>query len=244
MWWMAVSAALQMYSANEANDKAKVANSIRKAEADATNRIRDTRNGVNIAVDKLNRWVQSNNNNLRMKSAASALEANTTNAARRSDERTTQRFQSAIQRAETLGAQQAAVGLSGVSGPVTDMIAGSIALRDSIVAEGLRKQGVSEDFDTARRAGAIMSQMVNGLDNSILTPMIDHNTATPDLLHEKSGTGMFAPILLNSASQMGSSLQSSTGNATGTPDRAPEKFQFETSVSPGADDPFSFWVSQ
>ena len=242
MWWLAVQAAVSAYQANEANDKVKVQNSIRKAEADVANAVRDKRNGVAIAVDKLNRWVQSTNNNLRLKAGASALEANTTNAVRRSDERTVRQFTSLTQRAEAMGQQAAAVGLSGVSGQVTDMIAGTISLRDSIVTEGLRRQGVSEDFDTARRAGAIMSQMINGLDNSILTPSMDYNINTPDLQHEKSGTGMFLPILLNAGMQY---AQSGGGEKTaeGTPNRPPAQFQFETSVAPGADDPFSFMVT-
>jgi hypothetical protein len=242
---MVATAAMQAYQANEANDKSKVQNSIRKVEAELANKVRDSKNSVAAQVDKLQRWVQASNNKLRMQAAASAIEANTVNASRRGSERMRQKFSSSVQRAEVMGQQAAATGLSGVAGPVTDIVAGTLALRDSIVTENLRRQGLSEDFDTARRAGALMSQMVNGLDNSILHPSIDYNQATPNLLHEKSGNEMFAPILANLGveylkQEPPKILVKDT--PSGTPDRVPEQFRFETSIAPGADDPFSLWV--
>jgi hypothetical protein len=93
------------------------------------------------------------------------------------------------------------------------MVAGTVALRSSIVNEQLRKQGVSEDDAAGQRAGMIMSQMVNGLDNSIIYPNRDNNVNVAQEAKAPSALSVYGPLLataLNGKWTGGSSAWNST----------------------------------
>lgn len=248
---MALQAGLAYHQANEANDQAKKANALSVARADSTNRIVSAQNVVAMKVDALSRWSQAVNNRLALKSGASALEANTANTLRRQDDRAGAAFSNSVQMAEQFGSQQAAAAASGVSGNVVGMIAGSMALRSSIVQENYRRAGITEVSDSQHKAGMIASQMINGLDHSILTPSINWNIAQPDVMQTQSNSSMLASAVLPAAGQLVKanglpsmdtlkSLVSDLPTNTLSPGK---QFTWDTSIVPGAKDPWSLWVS-
>lgn len=247
MWWLAVQAAVSYSQAADAKRKAETENAIRASEAELTNQTRKIANGRNYAVDSLNRWVQSVNNNLALRSGGEALNANTTNRLRTGDYRTQRAFSGSLREAESAGAASVARAASGVNGQVASMIGGTMALRNSIVKEQLRRQGVSEDDGMARQAGMIMSQMVTGLDNSILTPSTDYSSNTPSYLATKNPLLATLPYLLTAA-KVGYD-EYTQGTTDSTPLTAEQHSRFTgNSTLPndglGIDDPYSLWVSK
>jgi len=247
MWWYAVQAAVAYNQASEAKGEADVENAIRGSEAGLTNQTRKIANGRNYAVDKLNRWVKSVNNNLALRSGGEALTASTTNRLRAGDHRTQRAFSGALSEAEALGAASVARAATGINGQVAGMIGGTMALRNSIVKEQLRRQGVSEDDGMARQAGMIMSQMVTGLDNSILTPSTDYSTNTPSYLRTQNPLGAALPALFAMGKNAYNDYQGPKMDST--PLTVTQQSRFEgNSTLPndglGIDDPYSTWVSK
>jgi hypothetical protein len=97
----------------------------------------------------------------------------------------------------------------------------------------------------------IASQMINGLDHSILTPSINWNIAQPDVMQTQSQASMLASAVLPAAGQLAKydglpGLDTIKKMLPGqdTPALSPGKqFTWDTSVVPGAKDPWSLWVS-
>ena len=245
MWWLAIQAAASYLQNNDAKNEAKKENALRQNEAKLTNETRVMANVREHAIGSLNRWVQSVNNNLALKAGGKALEANTVNARKAKDYRTERRVSSSLSEAEALGAASAARGASGLNGGVVDMVAGTVALRSSIVSEQLRKQGISEDDAAGQRAGMIMSQMVNGLDNSIIYPNRDNNVNVAQEAKAPSALSVYAPLLA-SAAKLGSGFKFSGDNNAPLTDQQQGYFDGNSNLpnsGMGQDDPFSLWVS-
>lgn len=244
MWWL-IQAGASYLQNNDAKNEAKKENALRQNEAKLTNETRVAANVREHAIGSLNRWVQSVNNNLALKAGGKALEANTVNSRKAQDYRTERRFSSSLSEAEALGAASAARGSSGLNGGVVDMVAGTVALRSSIVNEQLRKQGVSEDDAAAQRAGMIMSQMVNGLDNSIIYPNRDNNVNVAQEVKSPSAISTYAPLLA-SAAKLGSDFRFSRQDTSPLTSDQQGYFDGNSNLPNsglGGDDPFSLWVS-
>lgn len=152
----------------------KAANILGKAKADASNRVRTANNELEAASSSLSRWVQSVNNNRTLKAGGESLEALTVNVLRQRDAEARASFSSRIRDAEQQGGAMAAQAAAGVAGATTDMVNGSTALRMSIMRE---QEGQYQDFaayDSARKGAAIFSQMMGGLDNSLIFAALDY----------------------------------------------------------------------
>lgn len=183
---------MDLYKSYGANEDARMRNRIRTKEAAIRNQTREVSNAHEIEVNKLQRWVQSRNSQLAAKSVGSALEANTANLLRGQTRRGQQDFAIEVQSAEQAGNAVAQAALSGVAGSVTQVVQGTMALKESIMRERLRRVGVTEISDSARRAGAIMAQLSGTQDMSILNPRMDYNVDRPDLEATRSTVGMLA----------------------------------------------------
>lgn len=245
MGWLAVQAAAGQEQQADAKRAVGVENALRQLETKLTNETRTMANVREHAIGSLNRWVQSVNNNLALRAGGKALEANTVNARRAKDYRAERRFSSSLSEAEALGAASAARGASGLNGNVVDMVAGTMALRSSIVNEQLRKQGISEDDASAQRAGMIMSQMVNGLDNSIIYPNRDNNVNVAQEVKSPSAMSTYAPLLA-SAAKLGSDFRFSRQDTSPLTSNQQGYFDGNSNLlnsGLGEDDPFSLWVS-
>lgn len=164
--------ALNMYSQGQ---QAKANNRVRKAQADAEDKLRPAKNQAAAAQSSLALWSQSVNNQRRARSMGGQLEAGMVNTLRGKDQTTGGGFVSSIRSAEQAGAQVAASASSGVSGNVVDMVAGATALRRRIGEESAARTMGMMDSDFARRTAELSSQLVSGLDMSTTMAGMDYN---------------------------------------------------------------------
>lgn len=177
MWWvqMIVGAVDGLLQGSAGRATAKANNRLNALNAEVGNKLRTAKNAASAAETSLARWSQSVQNNRRLDRGGDAIEANTVNYRRQSDAAITQGFSSSIRDAEQQGVMAAQAAASGVDGNVVDAVNTSVALRNSIVKQGIENMNDYRDYDASRRAGNIMSQMVGGLDNSILMDNFDYN---------------------------------------------------------------------
>jgi hypothetical protein len=141
--------------------------------AQAGNTVRGAKNAAIAAQNTLARYVQSVNNNRALTAGGEALEANAVNARRQGDVALQQSFATNIQQAEQEGAARAAQSAAGADGAVVDQINGAMRLRDEMINQGFADRMDTVNSDTARRAGNIMTQMVGGLDSSMILDTFD-----------------------------------------------------------------------
>ena len=194
---MAIYAIFSQFDANKtAKVKAKTDNEIAEANAKARN---DTRRGdaaVEGAQTRLQNWVQAQNNKRHLIEAGEALESAQVNISRATDSKVRGDFAASIAAAEQAGASAAAIANSGVGGAVTDMINTSTALRDGIMAQQSQEQFDKGMYDTGRKIGSIASQMVGGLDQSLLLDKFDFGRDVAQTTHYQDRT---AAILIGAA---------------------------------------------
>jgi hypothetical protein len=201
MWWMAVvGAANGLIQGSAAREQAKLNNRLSKVNADAANKVRGASNVAKAAEGSLARWVQSVNNNRQLDSGGDQAEANIVNYRRQADAGLTQDFATSIRDAEQQGAAAAAQAVSGIAGNVTDTVNTSMALRDSIARQQTEDFRAFANYDTARRAGSIMSQMIGGLDNSLIFDALDYNQ---DVAHVTPIMSHWANAIQGGAQSMG-----------------------------------------
>lgn len=201
MWWNAIAGAAQGYFHGQAT-RAQIAanNRIGALNAEVSNKLRQAGNLATAAQGSLARWVQSVNNQKVLDSGGDGLEANSVNYRRMSDASLTTSFRQGISDAEQMGAMAAAAAMNGVEGNVVDMVNGSVALRDSIVRQRFEDIGEMQANDAAQRAGRIMSQMIGGLDNSLIVDSLDYNV---DVAQQQAQIGLFSYALRGMAEHMG-----------------------------------------
>lgn len=167
-------------------------NRLSEINARTSNATRQASNAAAAAEGNLARYVQSVNNNRALEAGGSAQEALLVNYLRGRDRQTAGNFSDDIRSAEQAGHSAAAAALAGVDGNVVDMVNGSTALRDSIVRQSVEERQSAQAYDVSRRAGNIASQMVAGLDNSIILDRLDYNV---DYAKETPELSVFAQTL-------------------------------------------------
>lgn len=167
-------------------------NRLSKINAETGNKTRVAQNTARMAEGTLARFVQSVNNNRALDAGANAQESLVVNHMRRGDANLSRGFSASIRDAEQAGHSAAAAAVAGVDGNVVDMVNGSTALRDSIVRQSVDEHQSMENYDASRRAGAIMSQMVSGLDSSVILDTLDYNQ---DVEQYRPETSAFANLI-------------------------------------------------
>ena len=197
--------ALNTYSQSQ---QAKANNRVRRAQAEAEDKLRPAKNQAAAAQSSLALWSQSVNNQRRARGIGGQLEAGTVNQLRGKDQMVAQTFSGSIRGAELAGAQAAAAAASGVSGNVVDMVAGATALRRRIGEESAARTVGMMDSDFARRTAELSSQLVSGLDMSTTMAGMDYNQTVLQQQREVSG----AEIAITSAAQLGAQLYTPSTN--------------------------------
>lgn len=177
-------------SANDAVINAN--NQISEVNTRTGNRVRQAGNAAAAAEGNLNRFVQSVNNNRRLKAGGDAQEALVVNAARAGDAQLAGRFSDSIRDAEQVGHAAATQALNGLGGSVVDMVNTSTALRDSIVKQSVDDKQNAQAWDTSKRAGVIASQMIGGLDSSVILDRLDYNV---DVAQHQNKTSFLGTVL-------------------------------------------------
>lgn len=221
MWWNALAGAIQGGIGSKAFRAATDANNrLRRLNVESREKVRQAGNLAESAKNNLSRWIQSVNNNRRLKAGGEALEANIVNARRGLDQAGRQGFANDIQNAEQAGRMAAGAAFSGIQGDVVDMVDFSVNLRNTIVDQAVAdKQGMAS-YDVARRAASITSQMVGGLDNSVILDSLDYTkeAATQDVNFSGWQHAMFGMI-------------KHMGGVTSDPGPKSENQQADTSLS-------------
>lgn len=201
MWWMAiVGAANGLLQGDVARHAAKNNNRLSKLNAEVGNRNRQLANQAAAAQGNLARWVQSVNNNRFADDAGKALAANLETYYRDSDMQINRGLSEDIRAAEQQGMQTAQAAAVGAVGNTVDMVSASTVLRYGLVDQQIENLKAYNAYDTTRRAGNIMSQMVSGMDSSIILDTLDYNV---DVAKEIPIMSHFANALQGSAASMG-----------------------------------------
>lgn len=201
MWWNMIAGFAQGWIHGQATRALTEANnSIAKQNAESSNKVRVASNAAMAAKNTVARFVQSLNNNRTLDSGGDAIEQNMVNFRRGADNMDKQSFGQQIRSAEQQGMAAAAQAFSGVDGSVVDMVNGSTALRDSMVRQNTQDSKDMASYDVARRAGNIMTQMVGGLDNSLILDNLDY---TKDVAKQEAIIGNFGYAMRGMAEHMG-----------------------------------------
>lgn len=151
-------------------------NTVSEANAFASNLVRSANNELKASRANLARYTQSVNNQRTLDNAGSAAEAAAVNYRRARDSATNDDFERQIAFAEQAGAQAAAAALSGLTGGVADLVAGTSALRRSRL-QGRAKEAMRQsDWDAQRMQVNIMQAGWDSLDQSDILADIDYST--------------------------------------------------------------------
>lgn len=242
MWWMSAQAAVQgiasFGAASVQKAEAKIASQLSKAQAENANLVRTEANKLAAATGALARWTQSVNNNRRLDQGAKEREAALVNYRRQMDAGVHQRLSESIREAEAMGSAAARQAASGVTGSVGDMVSASIALRDSISRQIVKDRQGMADFDQRRRLANIQSQMVGGLDNSLIFDAIDYNTNVGQTYTAPSpymaALGAAAPALIGMAKNATNPVTGGKQSPAPITESRPTSFRFSVPAELGS----------
>lgn len=223
-----VSSFLGLFSMQGAQAEAEINTRLSKVRADANNTVRQASNVAAAAQGSLARFIQSVNNNRRLKAGGQALEANVVNFLRSDDQLLKQGLSLSVQEAEQAGAAAAAAAVNGIGGSVVDDVNLSTNLRAALIEDGLKDMRSTEAYDTSRRAGSIMSQMVGSLDQSLILDAIDYNQDVAQITARPGGRGLQAALLLARA---GAAIY--TGGQSEAAQAAKPAFSWNTATDSG-----------
>jgi len=151
------------------------ANTVNEANAWASNLVRSANNKLGAARGSLARYTQSVNNQRVLENMGSSAEAAVVNYRRARDSATSDNFEQQLSFAEQAGAQAAASALSGLTGGVADVVAGTTALRKSRIQERVNQSLRQGDWDASQQAAAIMQAGWDSLDSSEITDSLDYS---------------------------------------------------------------------
>ena len=170
-----IKAVMGLGNAYLAEANARAANTVNEANAWANNLVRGANNQLAAARGSLARNVQSINNQRTLDNMGSNIEAATINYRRTRDSALQDDFESQLAQAEQAGAQAAAGALSGLTGGVVDIVAGTTALRKQRIQQRSDEAMRQGDWDAERRLKQIAQAGFDNLDQSEITDNIDQS---------------------------------------------------------------------
>lgn len=151
-----------------------------QSKIDAKRLTIDSSNQKEAAVTSLQRFSQSLANQRKMKAGGSQYDAQTLNLASRADANTTSNFQRQIQAASEMGSAVAMAGAAGVGGSSVETYQRTLALRQSVNDEAIKRAQDAQQINGADARSAIISDTIASLDNTQVvanmdyTQLIDH----------------------------------------------------------------------
>lgn len=179
MWPMIAMAGLQaaqgLLGGYSAEAQAAVQNTLNKANADATNKVRGARNTLAVAKGRLARANQIESNRRILAQGNRQRDASMVNYLRMRDASTTADFEGQIQMAEQAGAAAAAQALSGVTGSVVDMVNTTTRLRNARTQAAIKQRDKSLSMDAANEQANIQRATIESLDTSSIMDELDYN---------------------------------------------------------------------
>lgn len=197
MWPMLIGAGVMGWLGNQTGKaQAEIDTRLSAVNAAATNQVKRAQNLEGMAKTSLSRYVQSVNNNLTLDDGGDAFTANLVSGLRMMDSEVNQKILNDVKTLEEFGAASASQAAVGAGGQVVDMINSTTALRSSISRELQRQSGEVAAFEVGQRSKSIMSQMVGGLDSSLILDSIDTSQAVAQRKYAPSnGQAIFSSVL-------------------------------------------------
>jgi hypothetical protein len=182
------------------NQNVNIANNMVSASnAQTGNASRRARNLAAMAEGGLQRFIQSLNNNRQLQEGADALSTAQTNFNRSVGSAKQSMFSDDIAQAEQRGAAAVAQAASGTGGSVADAVNAATALRNQITSEIKDDRLTMLTSDQRARMGSIASQMIGGLDSSVIHDNIDYSKDVPTVKAVKSMANIFVSTVVSGA---------------------------------------------
>lgn len=173
-----ISGAIEGYMTNLiARRNAELENWISEENERAQNAVTNAGNNAEMAKGSLARFVQSVNNNNRLKQGGQQLEAAAVNQSRLMDRNTTSNFNQSMGMVAQAGAQAAAAGAAGVSGAAPDEVASATRLRAALIRQTTTTQQGQQLSDDQMQRMSMASQMVGGLNSSVVVDSLNYQRA-------------------------------------------------------------------
>lgn len=177
-WGGIISGAIEGYMTNLiARRNAELENWISEENERAQNAVTNAGNNAEMAKGSLARFVQSVNNNNRLKQGGQQLEAAAVNQSRTMDRNTTSNFNQSMGMVAQAGAQAAAAGAAGVSGSAPDEVASATRLRAALIRQTTTTQQGQQLSDDQMQRMSMASQMVGGLNSSVAVDSLNYQRA-------------------------------------------------------------------
>lgn len=177
-------------------------NKVNEANVYARNLTRGANNELVAKRGSLARWQQSENNNRTLTQMGSSLEAAAVNYRRLRDEGMRGELEQQVGFAEQAGAQAAAAAFSGLVGGVSDMVAGTLALRRSRIEDAQVSREKAADFDAARQQSNILAAGISALDNSSIVDDLDYGIDVYSAQVAPSARGVVLSVLAGNKSNL------------------------------------------
>lgn len=169
------SIAMSLFSGYAARATAKAQDTVNRAQVDAANTVREGNNTLKAAEGSLARFMQSENNNRRLKAAGNQLAAGTQTLMRQRDANVTGSIERQIAEAEAAGAYAANAASTGTGGNAVDMIDLTMRLKNSRQQQSIEKNQGYVDYDTLQQILGIMPQAVAGMDQTSYSDGLDYS---------------------------------------------------------------------
>lgn len=199
-------------------------NKVNEANVYARNLMRGANNELAAKRGSLARWQQSENNNRTLTQTGSALEAAAVNYRRLRDEGARGELEQQVGFAEQAGAQAAAAASSGLVGGVSDMVAGTLALRRSRIEDAQASREKAADFDAGRQQSNILAAGLSALDNSSIIDDLDYGIDVYSAQVAPSARGAVLSALVSNKSNLSTIAQQLAPKAKFTFDSPVESY--------------------
>lgn len=171
----AIKALMGVSSGVLADAQAGAVNTVNAANAYAQNLVRAANNQLRASRGSLARYTQSVNNQRVLENTGAAAEAQAINYRRARDSALNDDFESQLAFSEQAGAQAAASALSGLTGGVADLVAGTTSMRKSRLQQRSKEALRQGDWDAAQREKQILRAGWDSLDHSEISDDIDYS---------------------------------------------------------------------
>lgn len=197
MWQMLIGAGVMGWLGNQTGKaQAEIDTRLSAINAAATNQVKRAQNLEMMAKNSLSRYVQSVNNNRTLDDGGDAFTANLVSGLRMMDSEVNQKILNDVKTLEEFGAASASQAAVGARGQVVDMINSTTALRSSISRELQKQSGEVAAFEVGQRSRSIMSQMIGGLDSSLILDSLDASQAVAQQKFAPSnGQAIFSSVM-------------------------------------------------
>lgn len=204
MWQLLAAAAVQGWLGNQGKkEQAAIDTRLSAVNAEAENRVRRARNAEVAGKNSLARYVQSVNNNRSLDDGGSVYASNIVNGLRAGDQSINEDVLAGVRRLEEYGSAIASQAGAGIGGQVVDMINSTTALRTSISNELQHQSQDTANFEVGQRSKSIMSQMIGGLDSSLIIDSLDHQLSYKQEKYAPSNATAMLTSVMGTAMKVG-----------------------------------------